>query len=135
MSPTNNTRFKRRTDMQHARLENCHGGVGSVDWIEVVSPSEWPNRGLKFIHDDRLAPGASIGLHRHDTDEEYYYFLSGQGIMTLDDQEVEVGPGDVTAVLPGWQHALKNTGDKELRFVVLCVQGGGNPEKHRAPPD
>ena len=30
-----------------------------------------------------LEPGASIGLHKHETDEEVYAIVSGNGVYTL----------------------------------------------------
>jgi uncharacterized cupin superfamily protein len=109
-------------------LPECHGGIGDLDWIEVLNTNDLPNRALKFIHDDRLPPGASVGNHQHESDEEYYYILTGEGQMILDGQTYEVGAGDITAVFPGGSHALKNTGKTDMRFLVICVEAT-NPEK------
>ena len=76
----------------------CHGGIGAVEWTEVLSGPAVKGRRLNFLHDDTLKPGVSIGVHGHSKDEEYYYILSGHGIMILDDEEHEVGPGDIAAV-------------------------------------
>ncbi len=109
-------------------LPKCHNGSGDLDWAEVLNSNDLPCRGLKFIHDDILPPRASVGVHSHETDEEYYYILSGEGQMILDGQTYEVMTGDITAVFPGGSHALKNTGKSEMRFLVICVEAP-NPEK------
>ena len=114
--------LRRGDDMVRAPLDQCHGGDGAVQWTEVLDMVDMKERGLKFLHDDILPPGASIGLHCHDDDEEYYYILSGQGIMTLDNNQFDVQAGDCTCVFPGGRHALKNTGDTELRFIVICIR-------------
>ena len=69
------TLVKRRSTMQHRPLENCHHGRGALDWTEVLAPRDLPGRRLRFVHDDVLEPGVSIGTHTHSEDEEYYYII------------------------------------------------------------
>lgn len=114
--------IKKRSQMVRAPLPQCHGGTGALDWTEVLAPADLPGRALKFIHDDLLPPGASVGSHPHPDDEEYYYILSGAGEMVLDGQSLSVSAGDIAAVFPGGRHALINTGPTPLRFLVVCVQ-------------
>lgn len=115
------TLHKRRGDMPRKPLEKCHGGQGALDWTNVLAGDDLQGKRLKFIHDDVLSPGVSIGLHQHHDDEEYYIILEGSGVMTLDDRRVEVNAGDVTAVFPGGRHALENTGDQPMRILVVCL--------------
>ena len=112
------TLLKRRDQMQHQPLEKCHDGQGSLDFINVLGGAETAGRVLRYLHDDVLAPGVSIGDHRHEY-EEYYYILSGRGTMTLDGQKAAIGPGDVTGVYPGGSHGLENTGTEEMRVIVI----------------
>ena len=116
------TTFKKRKDMPRQPLENCHDGKGALDWTVVLDGDDLKEGGLNFVHDDILPPGVSIGNHRHDTDEEYYYILSGKGVMTLDQERVEVTGGDITAVYPGGVHGLENTGNEDLHIFVFSVQ-------------
>ncbi len=116
------TFLKRRKDMLHQPLENCHGGVGALDWVIVLDGADLKQRGLNFVHDDILPPGVSIGNHLHSGDEEYYYIVSGTGMMTLDQERFEVSAGDMTAVYPGGVHGLENTGSEDLRIIVICAR-------------
>jgi len=116
------TFLKKRKDMRHEPLENCHGGLGALDWIEVLDSNDLKGRGLNFVHDDVLPSGVSIGAHRHTGDEEYYYIVSGKGMMTLDDVRFEVAAGDITAVYPGGVHGLENTGSDDLRLIVISAR-------------
>ena len=44
-----------------------------------------------------LPPGASIGLHKHDNNEDVYIIISGKGIFTdSNGKETEVKAGDIT---------------------------------------
>jgi mannose-6-phosphate isomerase-like protein (cupin superfamily) len=63
-------------------------------------------------------------VHPHRDDEEYYYVVSGRGVMTLDGVEHEVAAGDISAVYPGGSHGLENRSDTDLRVVVISVAGG-----------
>ncbi len=111
--------IKKREEMRREPLPNCHDGDGSLDWTTVLDGSDIQGRRLQFIHDNILAPGTSIGVHRHEHDEEYYYILSGEGTMTLDDQQFPVTAGDITAVFPGGSHGLENTSQLDLRILVI----------------
>ena len=118
----NKTTFlKKREDMLRQPLENCHDGKGALDWIEVLDGEDLKARGLNFVHDDILPPGVSIGNHRHTGDEEYYYIVSGTGIMTLDQERIVVAAGDITAVYSGGVHGLENTGNEDLRIIVISA--------------
>jgi mannose-6-phosphate isomerase-like protein (cupin superfamily) len=64
----------------------------------------------------------TIGVHEHKDDEEYYYVLSGNGVMTLDGTRHEVKASDVTAVFPGGRHGLENTSKDDLRVIVISVK-------------
>jgi hypothetical protein len=116
---TRTTGLKRQAQMARRPLARCHDGIGELDWTEVLGPADLPQRRLRFIHDDRVPPGASIGPHRHLHDEEYYYILAGTGEMTLDGTAHRVAAGDVTAVFPGGCHGLVNTGTETMRVLVI----------------
>ncbi|MCW8133229.1 MAG: cupin domain-containing protein [Planctomycetota bacterium] len=116
------TLFQPRAGMPRRALEQCHGGTGALDFTEVLGRTPGLEKKLAFIHDDVLAPGVSIGEHRHEGDEEYYFIVSGRGTMTLDGKRVEVQAGDLTAIYPGGSHALENTSGEDLRILVICVK-------------
>lgn len=68
-----------------------------------------------------LPPGASEGSHIHDGDntlEEFYYFISGQGVMWMGDEELPVGPGDAVMAPPGVDHGFRCSGDETLKLVI-----------------
>ena len=115
------TLLRKASDITPAPNVECHGGTGSLVWSDVLNASFLEGRRLKFLHDNILKPGVSIGVHEHKDDEEYYYIISGRGIMTLDGQEHEVETGDIAAVFSGGSHGLANAFNEDLRIVVFCV--------------
>ena len=115
------TLLKRRNQMDRKPFPECHGGQGELDWTNVLARPDTDGHLVRYIHDDLLPPGVTIGEHEHKGNEEYYLILSGQGVMTLDGEPHEVGPGDVAAVFPGGSHGLANTGDEVMRILVVCA--------------
>lgn len=66
-------------------------------------------------------------FHRHFTNEEAVYVLSGAGIARLDDEEVAIGPGDFLSFPPGGpNHQLLNSGTEDL--VYLCMSTMIDPD-------
>jgi len=116
-----NTLLKKREKMGREPLPQCHGGKGVLDWTLVLGDEETKGKRLNFIHDDVLPPGASVGPHEHMDDEEYYYIISGKGMMVLDGEKFEVKAGDITAVFSGLSHGLENNGTEDLRVIVISI--------------
>jgi mannose-6-phosphate isomerase-like protein (cupin superfamily) len=52
---------------------------------------------------------------------EIYYILSGQGGMTIDREKRKVKKNDAIYVYPGSEQRIKNVGDIDLRFLVICT--------------
>ncbi len=115
------TFLRKRKDMLRRPDPNCHGGLGDLDWTCVLGREQTRGKRLRFIHDDVLAPGVTIGVHSHRSGEEYYYIVSGRGVMTLDGERFEVESGDVAGVFPGGTHGLENNSDEDLRMIAIYV--------------
>jgi mannose-6-phosphate isomerase-like protein (cupin superfamily) len=112
----------RRASAPSFPIASCHGGEGDLQCREYLGDYDRVSPGLKFVHDDVLMPGVSIGLHTHLGDEEVYVILSGRGTYTMDEDRVEVGEGDACIVRHGQSHALENTGAEPLRLLVVGCQ-------------
>ena len=69
-----------------------------------------------------LHPLKSTRGHKHEGQEEVYYFISGTGEMELDDKKFYVQGGDVVLIEDGVFHKVHNTSNTELYFV--CVFDG-----------
>lgn len=70
----------------------------------------------------RLCPGASIGLHTHDTSSEVIYFLSGCGKTITDGVEEFFSAGDCHYCPKGSSHTLINNGNEDLTFIAVVPQ-------------
>ena len=55
--------------------------------------------------------GGTVTEHFHRSTEEFYYILSGTGLMNIEGEEREVGPGDTVIIVPGQRHKIANSGN------------------------
>ena len=67
----------------------------------------------------KLVPGASIGLHTHDTSSEMIYYLSGCGKVICDGEEERVAAGDCHYCPKGSAHTMINDGEEDLVFFAV----------------
>jgi mannose-6-phosphate isomerase-like protein (cupin superfamily) len=112
--------FRKKSEISVKTFTNCHGGKGDLVASLVLSKGD-TNVGLQLMHDDVLPPGVSIGEHRHDGDEEFYYVVEGSGTMILDGKEYPMEAGDVSIVRPGHTHGLVNSATGPMRLIVVSI--------------
>jgi mannose-6-phosphate isomerase-like protein (cupin superfamily) len=74
-----------------------------------------------IVSSTRLNPRKSTTGHKHEGQEEVYFFLEGSGRMELDDETFNVNPGDTVLIKDGVFHRV-HAGNEELYFV--CVFDG-----------
>lgn len=95
---------------------------------EVVKDNETyvlkDNTTLKnlVVSSTELKPHQSTRGHKHEGQEEVYYFVSGTGQMELDDKKFWVQGGDVVLIEDGVFHRVHNPNNNSLYFV--CVFQG-----------
>jgi mannose-6-phosphate isomerase-like protein (cupin superfamily) len=66
-----------------------------------------------------IKPGSASYPHRLTRASEVYYFLQGEGLMHVEEQQFEVNAGTVVYVPPNAKQYLENTGDTDIAF--LCI--------------
>ena len=79
-----------------------------------------------FLGHALLPPDTSVGYHRHDTIEEVYVIMQGNGLITADDETREVSPGDAVINHLGGSHGIYNHTDEvlEMFVVAVCMEKG-----------
>lgn len=82
------------------------------------------NDDLNRIMLGRLEPGASIGLHTHETNSEIVYIISGRGIVIMDGEIEELYPGICHYCPKGHTHTMINNREDEdlVIFAVIPEQ-------------
>jgi len=66
---------------------------------------------------EELIPGSIIPVHKHLNEDEYFFFLSGSGEITVDDTTFKFKPGTTGFVPKNTWHTIKNSGNEK---VVFC---------------
>ena len=78
--------------------------------------------GSKFF-DFRISSYQPMGCcepHTHETAENIYYVIKGQGVVELDGKRHLIGPGMVIFIPAGVEHGITNTGFEDLVFIVAA---------------
>jgi len=66
-------------------------------------------------------PGARLSLQKHAHRSEKWNIVTGKGLVTINESEIEVGPGSIVDVPVGTVHRISNTGKDKLVFIeVAC---------------
>ena len=81
----------------------------------------FPGSAIKSVGLVRLEPGASIGPHSHHGEEDFYYCISGSGIVVDNGVEHTFTPGTLQITRDGETQAIRNTGETELVFLGALV--------------
>ena len=67
-----------------------------------------------------VGPGQTARAHKHQ-EHEAFVIARGRGMMRVDDETTEVGPGDMIVMPPFHTHELRNLSDEEdLLFLDIC---------------
>lgn len=66
-----------------------------------------------------LPPGTATQRHYHQTTEEFYFILDGNGLMEINGASQPVQPGDAILIPPGAWHQITAT-TSPLRFLCCC---------------
>ncbi|MCH5251918.1 MAG: cupin domain-containing protein [Lachnospiraceae bacterium] len=102
-------------NMKESVLPNFKGG--EKEYAVKMKEDE-----LNRIMRGRLIPGASIGLHSHETDSEIIFVSEGKGKVLYDDGEERVEAGMCHYCPKGHTHSLMNDSDSDLVFFAVVAK-------------
>lgn len=94
----------------------------AIEWRFARNALDSPELGVsRFTYE----PGARMPWgHRHTEQQEIYVVTSGTGRAKLEDEIIEIGPGDVIRVAPSVVRSFEAGPDG---MEVICL-GGRKPE-------
>lgn len=101
--------------MNKARIDNGYVVV-EKPWGTYTDIYRTPTTVFKEI---TLKPGGAISYQFHEKREEFWYITSGQGIMKINEQEVNANVGDTFYMNKMDRHMIENTGDLMLRIMEM----------------
>ena len=97
-------------------LTAVHAGAGNMAFVALL------NRGaigphFNFLHRGEIPSRSGIGHHFHNTVEEMFVILNGEGQFTVNGRTARIqGPAAVVCRM-GDSHALLNTGSETLQWM------------------
>lgn len=97
--------------------ESITGGDGTY-LRELLSPSKDGVQLRYSLAHAVVKPGETTYWHRMRT-SEVYYFLSGNGVMYIENEERDVTANHLVYIPPNSRQRVKNTGTEDLIF--LCI--------------
>jgi mannose-6-phosphate isomerase-like protein (cupin superfamily) len=113
--------IKRPGEMKIQVRENMRGGTGPITFQHLFEQNEMTAK-VRLCARLTIPPGAGIGPHAHEREDEVYIITRGSGLLDDGATETRVNAGDAILTGKGESHAIRNDGaeDLELFAVIAC---------------
>ena len=108
-----------RNEMKVEETDRLLDGEGHIRYVHLADGSAQKN--ARLFAEFTLNPGCSIGYHRHDSETEYYFIVSGTGVVNDNGKDFQVQAGDSIITGGGESHSIKNAGTVPLVFHAIIV--------------
>lgn len=101
-------------------LKDCHEFTAGDDSIlrELLHPDKMPLQINYSLAHAKVEVGQTTKSHKLKT-AEVYYIISGQGLVHIDGESLEVGSECAVYIPPNSKQYIENTGNSDLEF--LCI--------------
>jgi quercetin dioxygenase-like cupin family protein len=84
----------------------------------ICAPSSTDAKNLTII-EGVVKPGMGHDFHRHPTQEEIIYVVSGSIEQWVEQEKRMLGPGEAVFIEPGTVHASFNAGSGEAKIIAI----------------
>ena len=71
------------------------------------------------VIEELMPPGAAEVRHYHKRAQQFFYILSGEAMMQVEDDPVLVPAGSGIRIMPGVWHQIRNPSSGPLRLLVI----------------
>lgn len=113
--------IKRADELRKDVVVNLMQGEGEINRTHFFEVDDFCGHGRLYAK-HIIAPGNSIGFHKHEGEQEAYYVLKGEALYSDNGNEVNIKAGDFTLCKSGEGHSIKNIGDEDLEFIGLIMK-------------
>ena len=113
--------IRKAGEMRTEKRENMRGGQGVISFAHMFDQAEFGTR-VRLCTRLTLPPGASIGTHPHEKEDELFVVIKGSGIITEGGKDFPVSAGDATLTGKGGAQSVRNDGkvDLEMLAIIIC---------------
>jgi mannose-6-phosphate isomerase-like protein (cupin superfamily) len=92
--------------------EHYTWGTGCEGWHLVKDEQ------LSVI-EELMPPGSAETRHHHERAQQFFYVLSGELLIQIEDQTILIEGGSGIRVLPGQRHQVRNPSSGPTQFLVI----------------
>ncbi len=113
--------IRKAAEMRSEVRENMRGGAGAVSIRHIFNSDEIQAK-TRLCARLIIPPGAGIGPHCHEREDELFVVVSGEGVVEEDGRAVRVAAGDAVLTGRGGTHAVRNESNAPLEMlaVIMC---------------
>jgi len=105
---------------------SAHGGNGQISM--KFSFEEQKGIGMwSFLAYAELPVGATCGIHKHEGNDEWFFVISGQATITVDNEKRTIKKGDCILTKSGSEHGIQDV-KKKLKFIAVEVNREEKPK-------
>ena len=112
--------IRKGNDMVSEVRAEMRGGKGSVTIRHFFKQGEIKAK-CRLCSRLILPPGASIGPHKHEAEDELYIIERGVGILDDGCNKIKVEPGDAILTGNGECHSISNAGNEPLELIAVIM--------------
>lgn len=110
----------------NTRLNILHGPLEVIDVAGLVEActDPWYNQTLCKVDESVVRLGVVHGeyhWHKHENEDEFFYVVSGQLLIDLEDRSIDLTPGKGVVIPKGVMHRPR----APERTVILMVERAG----------
>ncbi len=99
--------------------EDMRGGSGAIKIQHIWNPQEDLNANNRLFAKMSIDPGNSIGLHKHDNEEEVFVILDGKAEVDDNGEKKILEKGDSILTKGGESHSIKSIGEEPLVLIAV----------------
>lgn len=102
-------------------------GDERVSWLVDRADVQQKTTGsfVDFVVEVEVRANGSTAPHEHPA-HEWFYLLSGRGVISVGAEQREVEPGDCVYIPPGLVHMLTSVADLPVRMLAFGVAPDGS---------
>jgi len=112
--------IRKASEVEVEVRDKMRGGAGQVTIQHFFKPDDFKAR-VRLCARLVLPPGAGIGRHTHETEDEVYIVTRGSGILDEGERQVRVTAGDSVLTGRGESHAIRNDGTETLEIIAVIA--------------
>lgn len=101
-------------------MDSLHDGRNKT---VLVNQGLIPDAGELLVDVVEYGPGVSCPVHYHEGTSHFFYILDGEGVLEVENEEIELTQGSVAWIGEGDRHRLFARDDQSMRVFEYFSNG------------